>query len=398
MENNTDPFNNAALVVKYLRGELNSSEEEAFEKWLNQNKANRAFLQAIQDEEKLKAELDFYASIDTENNWQQLVGKIQPEPKGIKLWPNLRVFKYAAVFLLCALSFLAFYNYNSQPEIVLNTSTTSELAEIKPGKNQAKLTLADGTEILLDESQNGLLQANDQVKIFKQNGKVVYQFTGKPAAGAALEYHTISTPRGGQYQLSLPDGTLVWLNAASTLQFPVAFTKNERKVVLTGEGYFEVAKNKEQPFRVIANDITVEVLGTHFNIKAYAEENWTKTTLLEGSVKVNNANEGVVLKPGFQAITGEAVKIKTAAADLDQVMAWKEGYFQFNNEDFNSIATQLGRWYDVEIIYPPTISSWKFAGAIPRNTNLNQVLQMLELSGSIKYNIEGRRIMVEPKE
>jgi transmembrane sensor len=399
MENNIDPFRNADLVLKYLRGELNASEEEAFENWLNQNKANRAFLQAVQNEEKLKEELDFYAAIDTQKNWQELVGKIQPEPKVIKLWPNRTLFKYAAVFLLMALSFLVVYlNSNKQPEIAFNTPTTSDQPEIKPGKNQAKLTLADGTELILDESENGLLRANNHVKITKQNGRVVYQFMGKPAAGTALEYHTISTPRGGQYQLVLPDGTMVWLNAASTLRFPVAFNNGERKVTLTGEGYLEVAKNKELPFRVVANNTTVEVLGTHFNVKAYAEENATKTTLLEGSVKVNKANEGVVLKPGFQAIAGEADKIKTAVADLDQVMAWKEGYFQFNNEDFNSIATQLERWYDVEFIYSPNMSSWEFAGAIPRNTNLNQVLQMLELSGSIKFKQAGRRIMVEPKE
>ncbi|QNF35657.1 FecR domain-containing protein [Adhaeribacter swui] len=398
MENKRDPFANAIFIMKYLRGELNSSEEEAIIGWLNQSKANTAFLQTIQDEEKLKAELDFYASIDTQKNWQQLVEKSQPENRIRKLWPNPSIFKYAAVFLLVALSFLAVYVSKKQPNIALHPAISAELPEIKPGKNQAKLTLADGTELILDETKDGILRANDQIKITKLNGRVVYQFMGKPAAGRALEYHTISTPKGGQYQLSLPDGTQVWLNAASTLRFPVAFTSSERQVTLIGEGYFEVAKNKKQPFRVTANAIIVEVLGTHFNVKAYSEEGVTRTTLLEGSVKVNKAAEGLILKPGFQAITDQEAKIKTTTADLDQVIAWKEGYFQFDNEDFNAIVPQLERWYDVEFTYPPTIGSWKFAGAIPRNTNLNQVLQMLELSGSIKFKQAGRRIMVEPKE
>ena len=355
-------------------------------------------MQAVQDEKKLKKELDFYASIDTEKNWQQLVGEIKPEPKVIKLLLNPAIVKYAAVFLLFALAILTIHLHtNKQPEIAFNPTATSDQPEIKPGKDQAKLTLPDGTELILEESGNGLLHANGHVKITQQSGRVVYQFMGKPDTGAALEHHSISTPRGGQYQLSLPDGTQVWLNAASTLRFPVAFTNGERKVTLTGEGYFEVAKNKLKPFRVVTNHTTVEVLGTHFNINAYPEENWTKTTLLEGSVKVNNLNGGVVLKPGYQAITGEAGKIKTTAADLDQVVAWKAGYFQFDKEDFNSIAAQLERWYDVEFIYPATMSSWEFAGAIPRNTNLNQVLQMLALSGSINFKLEGRRIMVEPK-
>ncbi|GEO06259.1 iron dicitrate transporter FecR [Adhaeribacter aerolatus] len=397
MENNLDPFKNADIVLKYLRGELNSSEVEAFEKWLKQNKANEAFLQKVQDEEKLQQELDFYAAINTKKNWQELVGKAQTEPKVIKLWHKPAIVKYAAVFLLFALTILTIYIDNNKEPTIVSSPPSSNQPEIKPGKDQAKLTLADGTEIILDESENGLLQANDHVKINKQNGRVVYQFTGNPMAVTALEFHTISTPRGGQYQLSLPDGTQVWLNAASTLRFPVAFSNYERKVTLTGEGYFEVAKNKEKPFRVVANHTTVEVLGTHFNINAYSEENWTKTTLLEGSVKVNKENAGVVLEPGFQAITGEAGKIKLTAADLDQVIAWKEGYFQFDKEDFNSIATQLERWYDVEFIYPATMSSWEFAGAIPRSTSLNQVLHMLELSGSIKFKLEGRRIMVEPK-
>jgi len=399
MENSKDPFRNADLVLKYLRGALNSFEEEAFKNWLNQNEANKAFLKAVQDEAKLKEELDFYASIDNKKNWQGLVEKIHPEPKINKLWPNQTVLKYAAVFLLLSLSFLAVYINHKQPELASKTPTTiSDLAEIKPGKDKAILTLADGTELLLNESsENGLLRANHHIKITKQNGRVIYQFIGKPAVGAELEYHTITTPNGGQYQLVLPDGTQVWLNAASSLRFPVDFIKGERKITLTGEGYFEVIKNKEQPFKVIANNTIVEVLGTHFNIKAYGEENSTKTTLLEGSVKVNKANEGVVLKPGFQAVTGKTDKIITSPADLEQTMAWKEGYFQFNNEDFDSIVAQLERWYNIEIIYPSTISSWKFNGAIPRNTNLNQLLQIFELSGSIKFSVEGRRVMVQPK-
>jgi ferric-dicitrate binding protein FerR (iron transport regulator) len=272
------------------------------------------------------------------------------------------------------------------------------MMDVAPGSDKAMLTLADGTKVALDETADGLVREFKGVKIIKQGDKVIYEFANNPDANAPIAYNTISTPRGGEYQLVLPDGTRVWLNAASSLRFPTAFASSERAVELEGEGYFEVAKRKNQPFKVVANNTTVEVLGTHFNLKAYKNEGSSQTSLLEGSVKVGNGTTKTIIKPGEQAVVGASATIETLQADMEQVVAWKEGYFQFNEEDFTSVVAQLERWYDVDFNYPASLANKKFAGAIPRNSNLSQVLEMLELSGSITFKMEERRIMAIPQE
>ena len=265
--------------------------------------------------------------------------------------------------------------------------------DVAPGGNRAVLTLANGSQIILDSAANGNLAQQGNTKIVKlDSGQLAYNSLNERSDDVL--YNTISTPRGGQYQIVLADGSKVWLNAASSLKFPTAFTGKERKVELTGEGYFEVAKNARMPFRVAVTGMTVEVLGTHFNINAYIDESTIKTTLLEGSVKVAKSDRQLVIKPGQQAeLTPNAEFIIHNSIDVDEVMAWKNGLFNFNKADIKEIMRQAARWYDVDVVYEGNISGEKYIGKVARNTNLSEMMKILELNG-VKYRIDGRKITV----
>ncbi|SMC58315.1 FecR family protein [Pedobacter nyackensis] len=281
--------------------------------------------------------------------------------------------------------------------------------DVPPGGNEAILTLADGSKISLTDVGKGELLNTRGVRIVKtDDGQLVY--TVDPTVtvkGTALSYNTITTPRGGQYQVNLPDGTKVWLNAASSIKFPTTFTNlKERKVELSGEAYFEVAKNKQQPFKVLslANAYDraqeTEVLGTHFNINAYEDEIETKTTLLEGSVRVatpenRNKKYDVILSPGQQAVlSNNAFKISTV--DTEEIIAWKNGNFVFANEGIESIMRKIARWYNVEVIYQGKITDNNFVGTVPRFGNISEALTILELTNTVHFKIEGRRVTVMP--
>ena len=266
-----------------------------------------------------------------------------------------------------------------------------------PGSNKAILTLGDGRKIILDEAGNGPIADQAGIKITKaSDGSIVYDMP--MVSEQRLEnipYNTIETPKGGKYQIILPDQTKVWLNAASTLKFPAAFTGNERLVELSGEAYFDVSKNTNMPFNVKTRDINVFVTGTQFNIMAYRDETFSATTLVEGSVKVSNAFNKILLNPGEQALNNERDRLSKRTIDVEEAIAWKSGLFQFNNADIHTIMNQLSRWYDVSIEYKNKIPDKRFGGYISRDSKLSQVLKMLELSG-IKFEIKEKKIIVLP--
>ncbi len=275
--------------------------------------------------------------------------------------------------------------------IVLSSQKPSP---VLPGGNHAILTMSDGSTIVLDSIQNGNIQ-HGSAKINKQAGLIVYNGSLPLKVGSPVIYNTLTTPRGGQYQVVLPDGSKVWLNAASSLHFPTAFTGNQREVELTGEAYFEVAKNKEKPFRVKVGDMQINVLGTHFNINAYTDENAVKTSLLEGSVKIIKCNASDLLKPGQQAILNKKEdKIKISNANMDEVMAWKNGLFQFEGSDLTTIMREICRWYNVEVVYAGKIPVRRFEGKISRDAQLSEVLEILKLS-NVKFTVEGKKIIVQ---
>jgi len=324
-------------------------------------------------------------------------GKVIPL-KSKRLWP--RIASVAAILLVVGIGFY-FYNPSSSSD---DQSLALADQHIKPGKNTATLTLADGRKIVLSDAVNGELAKEGGVSIQKtKDGKVIYTVEGKSEEQAnaerALRLNTITTAAGEQYQVILPDGTLVWLNASSSLKYPSTFSGNERKVELDGEGYFEVTKVKDHrmPFIVVGNRQRVEVLGTHFNMNSYADENATKTTLLEGSVSVSASNTSSILKPGQQAISVNG-KTRVVQVQTEDVVAWKNGYFMFNNESLEDVMRKVARWYDVQVEYK-NVSNRKitFFGTVSRFSNISQVLRTLEHTGEVKFDIEGRRIIVIEK-
>ncbi len=274
-------------------------------------------------------------------------------------------------------------------------------AVILPGSNKAYLTMSNGTVITLNGARNGKLLAQSGTQVNKvKDGLLEYngQKSGNPAAAADENaYNTMNVPRGGQYQLILSDGTKVWLNSASSLKYPVSFNGRERIVELTGEAYFEVVKNDAQPFKVRVNGITVQDLGTHFNVMGYSDEKEVKTTLLEGAVKLVNNGHEAFLKPGEQGmLNSQHNGFNVRDVDVDDVVAWKNGFFAFNNEDIQTIMRRISRWYDVDVVFPAQFKRKNFGGTISRFKDVDEVLNALELTGSIHFKIEGRRITVMP--
>ena len=299
------------------------------------------------------------------------------------------------IMMLGTGAYFLFGNKGKQDEIAKTENNNSSNNDVAPGGNKATLQLADGSTIILDSAQNGTLSQQGNARVLKlDNGQLAYN-----ASGTAKEvlYNTISTPRGGQYQLTLADGSKVWLNAASSIRFPASFTGSKRKVELTGEAYFEVAKNPAMPFTVSVNGMNVEVLGTHFNINSYADEDVIKTTLLEGAVKVIKGSVIALLSPGQQAqLTSNGQIGVNKNIDVDEVMAWKNGKFQFGDKvDIGTIMRQIARWYDVDVEYKGVFTK-HFGGSISREVNISQVLKVLETTGDVKYKVEGRKVIVRP--
>jgi len=308
----------------------------------------------------------------------------QTEAKKVRpLWPRIA----AAASIIFALGICGVLYFKNKPVQHLLTQ------QILPGSNKAILILANGQKINLSDASSGNLATAAGIRITKdKKGQITYlvEKGGQPA-----EYNTTTTPKGGQWHLVLADGTNVWLNAASSLHYPMAFNGKERKVELTGEGYFEVAKDKAHPFIVQTAQESVQVLGTHFNINAYTSEPSFKTTLLEGSVKVTNAGHSIVIKPGQQAVLkGNLLNIQDA--DTEEVVAWKEGYFKFNDEPLESIMRKVSRWYDVDVTYQGISPQKTFGGSISRYDNLSQLLHTLELTKDVHFKVEGRRIVATP--
>lgn len=265
-----------------------------------------------------------------------------------------------------------------------------------PGGNKAILTLSNGEQVVLDSAANGQLppQGNTQVQKVV-NGQLVYR--SAPENTGSSVYNTLTTPRGGQYQLQLPDGTRIWLNAASSVTYPTSFAGKERQVSITGEAYFEVAADAQHPFRVTTGSMAVEVLGTHFNVNAYPDEAGISTTLLEGSVKIVRGKNTRLLAPGEQAnLSPEGQITHVKNVDLDQVMAWKNGKFIFGDRaDIHAVMRQIARWYDLEVVYQGNVQQ-HFWGSMPREANASQVFKLLEATGGVRFMLEGKKVTVMP--
>ncbi|WP_165503615.1 FecR family protein [Pedobacter hiemivivus] len=364
------------LLERYKNGDCTKEERSLVESWyLNWDTSSFDL-----SDQELLADLALIKS--------ELPGK-----KG-RMFFYYRIVAAAVVLLTLATAFY-FFNYpltSDKNQVALANSD-----KVVPGSNKATLTLADGSTVTLDAA-TPLDEINQfGVKISKSGeGRLVYM--GDKNVEVTNAYNTIRTPKGGQYEVTLPDGTKVWLNAASKLRFPVAFAANERNVELSGEAYFEVTKDKKRPFRVKSAQQEITVLGTHFNVNAYNDDVFAKTTLLEGSVRVNKGSSQALLTPGQQAVsnTGSAVISVRKDVDVNESVAWKNGLFMFEQEDIFSIMNKISRWYDIEVEYRGDLKGKKYSGNISKFEDVTEVLKTMQFTGTIQFRVEGRRIVVMP--
>jgi transmembrane sensor len=378
-------YNPEELIQKYLSGDCTAEEKALVESW---------HLKELSESTHFPAEEQINA---VHQRMQSALAKhIQAsrrKPVTRRLW-----FRVAAAALLIGIFFIGITLYRVPSPVIYSDATLAAQQAIPPGHDGATLTLADGSQVVLDSLGSGLLTTQNGTKVVLNNGQLIYQADN--ANPTAVVYNTISTARGRQFKLTLPDGSQVWLNAASSLRYPTAFTGNERNVEITGEAYFEVAKNEQMPFKVKANGrMEVQVLGTHFNANAYEDEEAIRTTLLEGSVRVAAAEQSVILKPGQQASisnkSNESSQILVQTVDIEAVVAWKNGVFNFQDATLERVMRQLARWYDIEIVYEKGIPNIMFEGEINRQNALADVLHSLEGLG-VHFKLEGRSLTVLP--
>ncbi|HVI47287.1 MAG TPA: FecR domain-containing protein [Chitinophaga sp.] len=382
------------LIAQYLDNRISKEELELLLQKIGEDEDTDQLTAVLQEQWEAAKAVDDSDHIDWDARFTAM---IQQQPTAAPQRKNfrgiIRMAIAASIALLLALGgYFGLFKKNPQPSVA-----ASMQHDIAPGTTGGILTLANGEHILLDSAGNGLLAMQGGTKIINRQGHITYNMAG---TNSEQMFNTITTPRSKQFQLVLSDGSKVWLNAASSVRFPAAFAANERNVEITGEAYFEIAKitskGKAVPFVVNANGTAIRVLGTHFNVNAYTDEHVVSTTLTEGSVVIKQGRIQQMLKPGEQAQTGQDGKLAVLHdVDTDAVLAWKNGYFSFNQADLPTVMRQISRWYDVDIVYEGRIPDRRFGGEISRNTNVSQVLKILEES-KVHFRLEEKRIVVLP--
>ena len=375
------------LAAKWLNKTITTDEQDEFASWYNsdQDKPVEIPPEFAESEEILKDRISLKISSRIKQN-DSVIKRFTP-----KIW-----WSAAASILLLASVAICYFSSTHRIKPVQTAYKKDQLRnDIRPGTNKATLTLANGAKIDLSDIKNGVLSRQGKTVVKKnKEGLITYQAAEK-TPDLSLIYNTINVPKGGQFQIVLSDSSKVWLNSASSITFPVTFSKTERKIIITGEVYLEVAKNKHLPFKVIAGNQTIEVLGTHFNINAYSDEPSIKTTLTEGSIKLTANGNTAILKPEQQAevLNTGAEKINVNTVDIEKVLAWKNGIFQFDNTDIPFIMREIARWYNVQIRYEGQLPQRSFTGSISRKVNLSELLNMLKYTG-VDFKTQGHMITV----
>ncbi|HEY0666595.1 MAG TPA: FecR domain-containing protein [Sphingobacteriaceae bacterium] len=373
------------ITSRYQAGNATEEDKAFLESWyLHHNMADQF---EIADNDRIS---------DVDLAWNEIQTKTA---KPAKTWLLPRIAAAAAILVILSFG-LYFYSYKASGPGV-PPAKTDIVSNIGPGGNKAFLTLSNGKKISLTDVPEGEIAEQAGIRIKKSgDGQIIYEVINTDHQ-EGNQFNTIETPRGGQYQVKLPDGSRVWLNAASSLKYPTNFTGSERKVELKGEGYFEIAHNKSMPFKVVSNNQVVEVLGTHFNLNAYTDEN-PVTTLLEGSVKVVTSKDiAKVIKPGEQAELSANGTLKVSDVDTDLSVAWKDGKFIFRNEPVESAMRKIARWYDVEVVYPDGVPQRRVWANVSKFQNVADILELIELSKVAHFKVvpgdasgKGRRIIV----
>jgi ferric-dicitrate binding protein FerR (iron transport regulator) len=372
------------LIASFIKGTLTPLERRELDQWILASEENELLFDELTSEENIEATMKWYASVNEHKAAQRLRKRIafaQPRKGTI----SLSFIMVAASFVLLlgfAVIYLITRSNNTPPE---SSSVAITSSDPLPGYDKAVLTLADGKKIVLDSTAPSSIK-NGTIKI--GNGTIVY---GTETSDQPSE-NILTIPRGGQYKAVLPDGTKVWLNAESSLRYSTAFTDSERKVMLTGEAYFEVTKNKEKPFIVESSAGTVKVLGTQFNVNSYGDENVFTTTLVEGSVQITKGAAQKILKPGEQAKLKDG-EISVAQVDTREFTSWKEGEFVFRNAPVLVVVKQLQRWYDLNVEFREPVEKHLNA-TIKRNVPLSKVLHYLEQTGDVHFQVDGKKLIV----
>jgi len=392
-------FDIAELAGKFLKGTITREERVYLEAWIAQSDQNKALWEKLTRQEYLQQQLESWEEGDPEAAWKELLPAIRSAPPAGKVLAIKRYTRYtAAAMILLLAGSVAYIAYKNRRTPVSKTeapvTALNLVKSIPPGSHSAQLVLSNGKVV-------GLGVAGAQ-KIREVNGTAVenaLNILKYASAGVNLKgndcYNSVITPRGGEYQLLLSDGTRVWLNAASSIRYPVCFTGKERRVTLVGEAYFEIAKGANQPFIVTTRQTEITVLGTSFNIKAYPDESEDKTSLVEGSVKVSAGTSDALLQPGREAVVARGAGIKVSSANLEEALAWKNGMFVFQSESLESIARKLSRWYNVDMIFgDPELRHIRFTGRLRRYDNMNSLLDIIEATSRVTFTQRGLQVLV----
>lgn len=374
------------LLSKYQAGTTTGSENELVERWYNQLVETGEWKWSKGEKEMTQKLIE-----------ARLMKKINAGgPHRRPVFYHIRFQRWAAatvILLFSAIGYFLINHHKSKPQQIAKVVSNDVKA---PQQNKAVIRLANGRMIYLDSVGNGALALQGNVQLMKlSNGQIAYTHE-RGEVSTKMEYNTLSNPRGSKViHVVLSDGSKVWLDVASSITYPVSFTGKERKVSITGEAYFEVAHDAMKPFYVNHRDMNIRVLGTHFNVNAFEDEGTDiKVTLLKGKVEVNNQISKETLKPGQQAIVNNKIKIFNDV-DLDEVMGWKNGYFEFNNSDLTNVLSQVSRWYNVDVVYKGYNKPRQFMGEIQRDLNLSEILKILAKNG-IQFQIEGNKLIVLP--
>ena len=401
----------AYLIAGYVRQTLTEKEHDELDDWITADDKNMQLFEELTDEKNIEANLAWMDQVKSQQSYETLqqAGKFKRSSKRFKFNPAW----IAAASVILLVAFFIFRNTDNSN--ANNTQmASSDTIKLKPGGNRAILTFEDGSMIDLTKAKNGLMKNDNGADIIKlSDGIILYDPHKADENLSAL--HTLSTPVGGQFQVTLPDGSKVWLNAETTLKYPSRFTTGERKVEIHGEAYFEVAKDEKKPFRVVLTDSTdILVLGTHFNVMSYGNEKVKEITLLEGSVKVStqasNKQQSVVIKPGQQVVFTHDSRLTTHDSSLtihylpftihdnidsEEITGWKDGWFVFHDAPIESVMRQVERWYDAKIVYKGEIKEL-FNATILRKEPLSKLLHLLEANGYVHFKTENKTIYVLP--
>jgi transmembrane sensor len=407
-------FDIELIVLKYIRDRSLSPDEAArLRQWLSESDERMALVDRMKtDPDWVQAELLRMQQVRTETiwskiKWPKVESSVRPLfsiPLTLQTRRRRWAFTAAAsiITVVCAGgAWLWFSSRAHQPAPAAFVAPVSLATDVKPGGNKAVLTLADGRRIDLGATANGVVADQGNTKVAKlSDGQLAYhKTTDKTTDEKPLElaYNSLSTPRAGQFTLLLPDGTHVWLNNASVIRYPVAFTGPDRTVELAGEAYFEVARDAAHPFRVkVQGGATVDVLGTSFNIMAYSDEPAERTTLIDGSVRVRDGGQSALLRPAEQSALDATGKLRvTPDVNVEEVTAWKNGYFHFDHASLQTTMRQLARWYDIEVVYQGQVPEQEFIGKIQRDLLLSDVLKGLE-NDQVHFKLDGRKLIVTP--